>query len=628
MVLFHLDVPGFHGGYVGVDMFFVISGFLITGILRDRTLNRRFSFSEFYASRVIRLLPAVIATVFATSIASLWILQPQMLGPFTKSAAASVFSLANFVFYGESGYWEANSELKPLLHMWSLGVEEQFYLFWPALVVLAVTYLNRYYVALLTLVSALSFAVSLVAIDRDPAAAFYLLPFRVWQFGLGALALELARHRWVFSRWRSYVRWLGLLFCALAIGLYDGSTLFPGVAALLPSIGTALTLIAADKKRPDMVLGSGPALWLGRVSYSLYLAHWPPIALFRVWTLEDPGHLAKLWLGAVILILTLLLHYQVERRFYRRGYVKKLVRPWRGVPMTSMATSLILATALLVVAHNPQPIAQRQFSLSAAEIDAYSSGRKKHSRQACKVAALKNAERCSQPLRSPILFLGNSHELDAFNILRSALVDRDAGELVLFGGNDRCGELKTVDGWAQSPRKTCQRRLDALRDSLGNVSWHAVVVGARFAFGPQQEPFVTIVETMKERFPDLVVVVFGDYIVTREHCGILINQYGSALACRDPAHVSYFAGDPNVWRKSGDRRWTHFERLSPITDGFLDKVELLCDSRLLEDCPVATPNGHPMFVDAHHLTHEFATWVGERLADENPEWLKMLYLDD
>ena len=121
VVLFHLDIPGFAGGYVGVDIFFVISGFLISGLIRDRAAAGQFRFSSFYAGRVQRLLPAVLATVMATTIAAMLILQPGMMSAFAMSASAAVFSAANFVFYFESGYWDATAELKPLLHLWSLG---------------------------------------------------------------------------------------------------------------------------------------------------------------------------------------------------------------------------------------------------------------------------------------------------------------------------------------------------------------------------------------------------------------------------------------------------------------------------------------------------------------------------
>ena len=135
VVLFHLKVPGFEGGYIGVDIFFVISGFLITGLIQERMADESFKLSGFYANRARRLLPAIIATVLLASAASIVMLQPQMLGSYARSALASLLSFANLVFFFESGYWDSAAEQKPLLHLWSLGVEEQFYLIWPLILV-------------------------------------------------------------------------------------------------------------------------------------------------------------------------------------------------------------------------------------------------------------------------------------------------------------------------------------------------------------------------------------------------------------------------------------------------------------------------------------------------------------
>jgi len=135
VVFFHLDIPGFQGGFVGVDIFFVISGYLITSIIKDKYENHKFKLSDFYVRRIRRLVPPLIATTAATLIAASFVMLPYNMMEFARSATAALFSLSNIVFYMESGYWDSASELKPLLHTWSLGVEEQFYLFWPALIV-------------------------------------------------------------------------------------------------------------------------------------------------------------------------------------------------------------------------------------------------------------------------------------------------------------------------------------------------------------------------------------------------------------------------------------------------------------------------------------------------------------
>ena len=185
VVLFHLEVPGFEGGYVGVEIFFVISGFLISGMIQQRVTDSSFSLSEFYANRIRRLLPAILATVLLTSGASILLLQPQMLELYAGSAIASVLSLANVLFYFESGYWDSSAELKPLLHLWSLGIEEQFYLFWPLLFLLILRLRRTLYLTGLLALFGSSLAACIVYTPIDSPATFYLIPFRAWQLCLG-----------------------------------------------------------------------------------------------------------------------------------------------------------------------------------------------------------------------------------------------------------------------------------------------------------------------------------------------------------------------------------------------------------------------------------------------------------
>jgi peptidoglycan/LPS O-acetylase OafA/YrhL len=179
VVLFHLQIPGFTGGYVGVDIFFVISGFLISGLIRDQINADSFHFSAFYILRVNRLLPAMLATVVMTTIVASFVVQPDAFGALALSAAAGVLSAANILFYFESGYWDASAELKPLLHLWSLGVEEQFYLFWPAFIVFLTTARPKVYRWGLVAVFLMSLMSCIRYTTLESTASFYLLPFRV-----------------------------------------------------------------------------------------------------------------------------------------------------------------------------------------------------------------------------------------------------------------------------------------------------------------------------------------------------------------------------------------------------------------------------------------------------------------
>jgi peptidoglycan/LPS O-acetylase OafA/YrhL len=615
VVLFHLQVPGFEGGYVGVDIFFVISGFLITGLIQQRISNTTFRLSEFYANRVRRLFPAILATVAITTVASVILLQPQMLELFARSAIASIFSLANFVFYFESGYWDSSAELKPLLHLWSLGIEEQFYLFWPLVLLglLRLRYAN-YLVGLLLLLG-LSLTGCIIYTPIDAAATFYLIPFRAWQFCLGVLALEIWRHFNGSLFLCQVLRSVGLALCAISVYTLGDSTSFPGWQALIPSLGAGLVLIASSELEPSPWLSNSLARWLGRVSYSMYLVHWPPIALYRAYTLSELSYGVSAVLGGVTLLLTLFLHYQVERRFYQRHARKST--GWGGVPAISGGIALLLCVALATLQIRADLVSQRQAVLSAEQIKAYKSGRFQLIRRHCRIDQLSDPNRCANPEQRTVLFIGNSHEPDGFNILASALPDNNHQSWVRFGATNECANLQAIADWAVSTSVECQARLDQLRESSKNGQWQTIVYSARRPAIQNKLPLITILETMKKETASLSVIVIDDYISTKQECASIINQTGSAIGCKDSRHLDFFPGmhpEEEVYR----------QRVENLATDWIKKTDLLCTSNSIRDCQVVTPDGHPMFIDSHHLTFEFASYIGDLLRRENPEWLQTL----
>ena len=615
VVLFHLQVPGFQGGYVGVDIFFVISGFLISGLIQQRVTDNSFSLSEFYANRIRRLLPAILATVFFTSVASILLLQPQMLELYARSAIASVLSLANVLFYLESGYWDSSAELKPLLHLWSLGIEEQFYLFWPLLFLSILRLRRTLYLAGLLTIFGLSLAACVVYTPIDSAATFYLIPFRAWQFCLGVLALECWRHLNCSLFTSQILRSTGLALCGISIFTLGESVSFPGWQALIPSIGAALVLVACSDSEPSPWLSNKPARWLGRVSYSMYLVHWPPIALYRAYTLSELSYGVSALLAVITVLLTLLLHYQVERRFYQRGVVKNT--SWRGAPTVSASIALLLCLSLYFVHIQADRVSQRQALLSAEVIESYQKGRFQLIRRHCRIDQLTDAKRCPNPQERDLLFIGNSHEPDGFNILAAALPTDNRQSWVRFGATNECDNLKATAEWATSSSDQCQARLEKLWASLETNKWRTIIYSARRPAVQNKLPLITVLETMKRRVPSLSIIVIDDYISTKEHCGSIINQWGSALACKDSRHVDYFPGmfpQDDIYR----------DRLNNLATAWVSKTDLLCSSPNIRDCEVTTPDGHPMFIDSHHLTFEFATYFGELLRQQNPSWLTKL----
>lgn len=280
VVFFHAGL-GFPGGFVGVDIFFVISGFLITGIVDRDIQDQKFSLVRFYERRIRRLYPALFAMLTVTTVAAVWLMIPQDFADFGGSLAATTVYASNFFFYFQNGYFNEAAHLKPLLHTWSLAVEEQFYIFFPpALWGLARVLPRRAVKGVLAIGAFASFALCIWATDKNEDFAFFLLPTRAWELALGGLlALGVFPSLEARPRIRETLSWAGLLFIAVPLFTYSQATAFPGHAALWPCLGTVLLLwVGRDGwGLITRALATPPMVAVGKISYSLYLWHWPVI---------------------------------------------------------------------------------------------------------------------------------------------------------------------------------------------------------------------------------------------------------------------------------------------------------------------------------------------------------------
>ncbi|AJC22645.1 acyltransferase family protein [Pandoraea pulmonicola] len=290
--LYHLGFPGITGGFVGVDIFFVISGYLITGIiLPELQETGRFSFVGFYFRRAKRIFPALAVTLVTSFALAVWLLPPAKFKLFGGTFAAAAASVANIFLYRQAGYFDIFSKTNPLLHTWSLGVEEQFYIVWPVLLLLAFVTIGKRWGALvvLTLLAFISFYLNVRHQGSSPTRMYFLVQYRAFEFCIGAAVLWLPQAHTILRR-RSHEALcaIGFVLTLAPFFLYTELTPFPTYNALAPAIGTALLIYAGSAPNFGWLLRTRVAVFIGLISYSLYLVHWPLITFVMAYN-ENVG---------------------------------------------------------------------------------------------------------------------------------------------------------------------------------------------------------------------------------------------------------------------------------------------------------------------------------------------------
>lgn len=368
VVFYHAHMPGFSGGYVGVDVFFVISGYLIIGLLcREFERDGDLSLAGFFERRIRRLAPAMLFVLAATVALGAVVLTP--LGgeqqALAKSTIATLGLSSNFYFaWKTGGYFDGATELQPLLHTWSLAVEEQFYLFWP----LVVLYAGRMAIrrgkppsraigVSLAVVFFVSLALSLWLTPLRPTLAFFLAPTRAWEFAAGGLTWFWLRQREGALPFGGFLAVVGLAAIATAATIFDPDSAFPGWRALIPVLGAVAVIAGCDvdgSRWPTRLLASRPLVWLGLLSYSWYLWHWPLLAMARVHRLNELDVVSSLGICLLALALAAATYRFVENpiRQRRTGWMATRRRVFggaaAGITMVALASVSLGAWAKFV----------------------------------------------------------------------------------------------------------------------------------------------------------------------------------------------------------------------------------------------------------------------------------------
>jgi peptidoglycan/LPS O-acetylase OafA/YrhL len=625
VILFHFGIPGLGGGYIGVDVFFVISGYLITKLILEEVQSTgSFRFWRFYARRIRRLFPALLATCLVTAIVAGLLFTPQMFADFGLSLTGAVLSFSNIVFWWESGYWDEASYLKPLLHTWSLGVEEQFYYIWPALMVLGPALgFRRAILPILVTIGLASLLANLLWVDLkfDPdyaATIFFWMPFRIFEFVLGAVGV-FAASRWpknIFVQEAGMAA--GLIMILLSVATFSDKLVFPSYYALLPCTGALLVIMSGEARRVGALVRNAVAIWIGLVSYSLYLVHWPVFVFYRYYTLKDPsGGMIGLLLLATF-VLAYALHEWVEKPFYKRGVEGQSPALRTALIPSSICAMLVLAVLGLQIGTSDGWAWRSPDALTADQVTKGKKRRYQIRNVACTVRDLADEDRgataCKMNRPLQVLFVGNSHELDALNAFHVAYGNNENINLIRFGTLNGC-HLKFVDGHPKTGGRTsrCKRRLAKLSDRDFVSKLDVVVYGSLQPFSKTKKDSFRLLRHLKDMNDDISFVVMGGYFVSAEPCSELLARFGSAEECKD--QHDFFDGYARDKRKLKEKDLVDYL--------YIDKKKLLCPDGTIESCEYEA-NGEPMFYDRNHLSFGFVRRVAERMAEVYAEELGAL----
>ncbi len=487
VVLFHARLGIFPGGYTGVDVFFVISGFLISSILwRELRAGGSFSITDyilrFYERRIRRIFPALAVIVLFTLAVGAWLFAPQDYFLLGRSARATAAFFSNFYFNNQAGYFAPGAETQPLLHTWSLAVEEQFYFVGPFFLMLLAWLSSRYRTLLFLAVFAASLAASAVGAFEESKAAFYLPHARAFELMMGmALVIGLAP-TWRNDAVREAGAFIGLAMILAAALLYSDATAFPGLAALLPCVGTAL-LISTATERPTTVsraLSLAPAVMIGKISYSLYLWHWP---LFVFGEYQYGEHLPltyRIGLIALAVGLSFLTYWFVEQPARRRtpAISRRVVI---GSGLAAMAVVAALSQGVVETRGWPQRLAPELVAFEQAvantKVRPVCQDPKEESASApgCEIGATKAP-------KATFLFWGDSHAVSLsqqMSLTAETLGLRGAAAVV--GG---CPPLliEAAKDQLYFRKPKCREVSDQVTSLLANKDITHVVIAARWPY--------------------------------------------------------------------------------------------------------------------------------------------------
>jgi peptidoglycan/LPS O-acetylase OafA/YrhL len=660
VVFYHAGFPGFSGGFVGVDVFFVISGFLISALLFNEAVTTgRVNLSAFYARRVRRLMPAGLLVVAVTLLLGGIFMAPVSddQRSLARSAMAVAFFGSNFFFFNMThGYFDAPTFRMPLLHTWSLAIEEQYYLIWPLLMLVVFRFsrasdaegtTRKRTVWALSAMLLVSLAVCIGTTPSYQNFAYYLLPARVWEFAIGGLA-GLAGPAF-YARLRRFAEILaaaGLALIAYSIAALDEGTSFPGWAAILPVLGATLLIVGMTAEEQGIVrglLGSRPMVLIGLLSYSWYLWHWPLLSIYRTYNLGVPNIGGNAIVVSFALMLAGLTYLGIERPI-------RLRRPWlfSGTRSTLFAgaaislTTLLLAGGLLAWRHHQKSADAYRWTVQAHGDHLPFEKECTKPAQPEGVVPLEKCSHGPDNKHPKVLLWGDSHAHHMLPMLTAAFPDLAVYELTKHGcapliadESQAIGQRAQPTGYAKSCQEFNQRVLREIRVLKGR-GLEGVVVSARWPAHFSQ-PSIAVIDNPRGKVglpdPKVMAQVRADVqaelditLSILERSGLrvavlapipqLIYPAPACLATYQPSHCAVARMTIDTLLKDATAAVAEVVSRHPNVR-LIQLIDFFCDEQACH----AVRDGKILYHDDDHLTATGARELGHFLRNDLA-WLR------
>lgn len=619
VIFFHVEfLSFFSGGYVGVDIFFVISGYLITRLIVKEIQLETFSFSNFYIRRLRRIFPALFFTILISFAVGIILFSPQHLEHLAGSVINSIMSVSNIYFWQESGYFDTSADFKPLLHTWSLSIEEQFYLLWPALLVILFTKLP-YRIAFLAIILVGIASLILCFFFQDPTSIedslqqenystiFYLLPFRIFEFVIGATLILITNYKinGIFSREVFSV--IGLLMILYPISFYTKELLYPSYNALLPCIGTAVLIQSGENSIVGKTFNNPLFIKIGLISYSLYLSHWPIYVFYQYITLGDLGKFDKLIIILMSITVSIFMYLFIEQHYRHKGIQDKQEDNLKFALLCAVVSLLLVSISAHVWANNGRVLHLNKNDTINTEgrlkknewLNYTPSDQLIISNDAFHDYVWQRHLELEKPFfdhqKINILIVGDSMAGDFVNIIMESKLNSESIEVRTIPMRYGCHALMSVDDYSlvfkkKAAKERCIHHHKAFRDNI-SLQYADIIILASFWHGWSVNQLANTIRQIKEINNGKVIVI-------------------GKKGLKENGLKSYFQkieiNDIHPYTLSINKK------ISNVKEQFLqiNPTDFFC---LNNKCPVAAADNYIYLYDKDHLTPKGAKKIGDSI---------------